>query len=252
MWYRKVEVASARSGRSDPLEEVRMRHGGRQSAGTLQISMLRVLLVLLSLFFVRDAPAHDLRDVRLAAETPLVAAPAPPRFASWAQGLAPVEVTGVNTHARAAVRFYTTEGEIDGEARATLERIAASDDAPHPLATRLEQLVLLAAYHFKGAPVVIVSAWRARAGRHGTGEAMDFKLKGVPARELAAYLRGLPRAGVGIYTNPGTQFVHLDVRDQSFHWIDASPPGVKWREAALRDPGAEKRDASWTPQMDLP
>ena len=49
-----------------------------------------------------------------------------------------------------------------------------------------------------------------------------------------------PRAGVGIYTNPRTQFVHLDVRDQSYHWVDASPPGVKWHEAQLRDPRRRK------------
>ena len=30
--------------------------------------------------------------------------------------------------------------------------------------------------------------------------------------------------GVGVYTNPLTQYVHLDVRERSYHWIDASPP----------------------------
>lgn len=213
---------------------------------------VRLLLVLLSLFVVRDAPAHGRPAPRVALETPLVAAAPAPRVAAWAQALAPIDVSGVNTRARGDVRLYTAEGEIDEEARTTLERIAANDEAPHPLSLRLEQLVLLAAYHFKGAPVVVVSAWRAKAGRHGTGDAMDFKLKGVRPHELAAYLRSLPRAGVGIYTHPRTQFVHLDVREPSYHWIDASPPGVKWREGALRDPGAEKRDAAWTPAMDLP
>jgi hypothetical protein len=46
--------------------------------------------------------------------------------------------------------------------------------------------------------------------------------------------------------------VHLDVREPSFHWIDASPPGVHWREGALWDKAITKRDASWTPEMDLP
>jgi hypothetical protein len=213
---------------------------------------VRLLLVFFSVFVVRDAPAHDRPAPRLALETPMVEASPVPRVAAWAQALAPIDVSGVNTRARGGVRLYTAEGEIDAEARAALERIAANDEVPHPLSLRLEQLVLLAAYHFNGAPVVVISAWRAHAGRHGTGDAMDFQLKGVRPRELAAYLRGLPRAGVGIYTHPRTQFVHLDVREQSYHWIDASPPGVKWREGALRDPGAEKRDASWTPAMDLP
>ena len=150
------------------------------------------------------------------------------------------------------VRLYADDGEIDETARETFERVAANDAEPHALAPRVEQLLMRAAYHFGAAPVQVVSAWRERASRHGTGEAIDFKLKGVGARQLAAYLRQLPRAGVGIYTNPRTQFVHLDVRDQSYHWVDASPPGVKWHEAQIRDPGAAKRDAAWTPEADLP
>ena len=98
----------------------------------------------------------------------------------------------------------------------------------------------------------VLLGWRTGAARHGTGEAIDFKLDGVRSSELAAYLRMMPRVGVGVYTHPRTQFVHLDVREPSYHWIDASPPGVRWREAMLRDPRASNLDASWTPQMDSP
>ena len=41
---------------------------------------------------------------------------------------------------------------------------------------------------------------------------------------VAAYLRGVPRVGVGLYTHPRTRWVHLDVRDRSYHWADATPP----------------------------
>jgi hypothetical protein len=58
--------------------------------------------------------------------------------------------------------------------------------------------------------------------------------------------------GVGIYTNAKTHYVHLDVRDRSYHWLDASPPGVTWREALLPDPSQQKRDSSYTPESDLP
>src|SRR5215472_10156295 len=109
-----------------------------------------------------------------------------------------------------------------------------------------------AAYHFGRARIQIVSGFRSNAGRHGTGEALDFRLVGVRASILAAFLRDTPRAGVGIYTHPRTQFVHLDVRDVSYHWIDGSAPGKHWREGALRDPSGKKRDASWTPESDLP
>lgn len=193
-----------------------------------------------------ESPAHA------GVDTPLDWVAPAPRVASWTRDLAPIEVANGTTHEHALVRFYRDDGDIDDDARATFERIASFDGATHAFSVRVEQLVILAAYHFKGAGVVIVSSFREHAGRHGTGEAIDFKLRGVRAANLAAYLRGMPRAGVGVYTHRRTQFVHVDVREQSFHWLDASPPGVHWREAQLRDPHAAARDASWTPEMDLP
>jgi hypothetical protein len=170
----------------------------------------------------------------------------------WAGVLEPIEVESATSHARAFVRLYAADGSVDPQARDSFEQIAANEGEAHPLAVRLEQLVMKAAYHFQKARVTVVSGWRPNAGRHSSGEAVDFKLEGVRAAQLAAYLRLLPRAGVGVYTHPRTQFVHLDVRESSYHWIDASPPGVKWREGRLRDPSASRRDASWTQEMDLP
>ncbi|HEX3771451.1 MAG TPA: DUF882 domain-containing protein [Polyangiaceae bacterium] len=224
---------------------------GRKAGASRLVAAARWVLGAIALFVARDAPAHTPPAVHAAFEAVLAAAPPAPRVAAWAHALPPVEVTAPN-RAKAAIRLYADDGEVDPEARAILERIAAGDGSPHELAARVEQLLVRAAYHFGDAQVFVVSAYRERASRHGTGEAIDFKLKGVTARALAAYLRALPRVGVGVYTNPRTQFVHLDVRDQSYHWLDASPPGIRWREGALRDPGAEKRDAAWTPQMDLP
>jgi hypothetical protein len=213
----------------------------------------RWLLVGAALVVARDAPARTVRGSNaIVVEPAVTAAPPPSRTAAWAVALPPVEVTSGTTRETASIRLYGDDGEIDDGARTAFERIAAGKEGPRPLAPRVEQLLVRAAYHFGVAPVTIVSAFRERAGRHGTGEAIDFKLHGVSARALAAYLRSTPRAGVGVYTNPRTQFVHLDVRDQSYHWVDASPPGVHWHEGRIGDPGAEKRDASWTREMDLP
>jgi uncharacterized protein YcbK (DUF882 family) len=199
-----------------------------------------------------DVRAGSLGETRVCIETPLMATLRPPRVAAWADKLEAVEVESAATAAVASIRLYGADGDVDPDALAAFERAAARDDDVHPLAARLVQLVFKAAYHFGNARVVVVSGFRANAGKHGTNEALDFKLKGVRAARLAAYLRGMPRAGVGIYTHPRTQYVHLDVREPSFHWIDASPPGVHWHEGALWDKGAAKRDASWTPEMDLP
>ncbi len=222
---------------------------------------MRFAVLLMACAAAGDVPMRPMLPAASCTETVLAAAPGGERSAHWTRALTPVAMTNPGTHARADVRLYGPDGAIDDGARAEFERVAASADVvPHALAARLEQLVVKAAYHFgKGrgeaaepAKVVVVSGFRVNAGRHGTGDALDFKLEGVRAPLLAAYLRDLARVGVGIYTHPRTQFVHLDVRDASFHWIDGSPPGRHWREAMLRDKGGQKRDAAWTPEMDLP
>ena len=199
------------------------------------------------------AAVKHARIVQSAPPRPLV--PEATRAAtSWAIGLGPVDVRMRNTGAQAMIRLYADDGSLDREAARTFMKVAASVKGnDEPLPTRLVQLVIRASYHFGNKRVVIVSATRKGAhGKHGAGEAIDFKLEGVRASSLASYLRGQPRAGVGIYTHPKTQYVHLDVRDRSFHWIDGSPPGVTWREKGLRDPKQPKRDASYDPEMDLP
>jgi len=223
---------------------------GRKDDGKLFLPSL--LPVILSLLCARDAPAQGLTLPRSALDTPMTAAARDVRSASWAGALAPIEVTSLVTGESASIRLYGLDGEVDEAARMHLEHVVARDGEQHVLETRLEQLVVKAAHHFHDSRVLVVSGWRERAGRHTTGEALDFKLQGVPAAQLAAYLRGLPRLGVGIYTHPRTQYVHLDVREPSYHWLDGSPPGVTWKERQLRDPGQVKRDASWTPEGDLP
>ncbi len=184
------------------------------------------------------------------------------RRVSWAEALRPVEVRSRNTNARAKVRLYADDGSIDRAALRTFMRVAASvpdlPDGPdgevaEPLDARLVQLAMRASYHFGGAPIVLVSATRKGShGKHGSGEALDFQLENVRAATLAAYVRTFPRAGIGIYTHPKTQYVHVDVREHSYHWLDGSPPGVTWREALLADPHRQRRDDGYTPVHDLP
>jgi uncharacterized protein YcbK (DUF882 family) len=178
------------------------------------------------------------------------AAPAP-------ADLRPLLIRNANTGAEALVGLYTAAGEVDEAGVAAFCEVAGDAEKPAPLKTRVLQLVVKAAYELGAKKIVLVSTYRrkdrrGRGGYHSTGEAVDFRLPGIPARKVASYLRKLPRAGVGIYTHPKTQFVHLDAREQSFHWLDASPPGRRWREAALKDRDREARDASWRPSDDLP
>jgi uncharacterized protein YcbK (DUF882 family) len=181
---------------------------------------------------------------------------------TWAVSLGPLHIRNVNTGAEATLSLYRTDGTIDPDALDEFSRVACSlvDDAsqgPHPLALRTVQLVVKAAYFFKGADILAISSYRApkdgRENHHSGGDALDFQLDGVKAPYLAAYLRREPRVGVGIYTHPRTQYVHLDLRDEgSYHWMDGSPPGVTWREQPLLDWTRWKKDPSYKPEMDLP
>jgi len=186
--------------------------------------------------------------------SPLAQAPLP----TWPGSLAPLRFVEVRSHTSETVRLYADTGELDPEALVAVDRVAAAasgDPLPPPMNRRLLQLVVKAAAHFDAHEVSIVSTYRdgARPGsRHRMGEAMDFSFAGVSAMKLAQHLRTYARVGVGVYTNRRTQFVHLDVRDASYHWADASPPGRVWRESRMTDRGARDRDAAYQPEQDLP
>jgi uncharacterized protein YcbK (DUF882 family) len=194
--------------------------------------------------------------VAAAAPSPRVEAIPLPPPAPWAVALEPLKVSCANSGASASLRLYGKDGSLDPEAVEAFSRVSADFNGYAPLHPRLVQLAAKAAYHFHSSSLVIVSGFRqkrrGKVDHHTAGEALDFKLPGVDYRKLAAYLRGYPLVGVGVYTNPKTQYVHLDVRDRSYHWLDASPPGVTWREALLPDPSQATRDASYTPESDLP
>jgi uncharacterized protein YcbK (DUF882 family) len=183
-------------------------------------------------------------------------APAPPAFPE----LPALTFTRLGSPERVPLRLYDASGALDERAAARIDELAADLHDPRhpahkPLARRTLQLVYRAAYHFRASTVEIVSGYRAtrrrREGPHANGSALDFRLPGVPAATLASYLRTLPRVGVGIYTHPRTQYVHLDVREQSFHWLDASPPGKTWRERSLGGKHAA-RDAAYARPGDWP
>jgi uncharacterized protein YcbK (DUF882 family) len=182
----------------------------------------------------------------------------PPRTpsVSWATALGPIEVENANTAVRTTVRLYTDDGEIDTEALDLFARTVSEKGHKSPISPRLVQLAVRSAYMLGSRSIVVISAYRrskpGTGGYHATGEALDFKLRGVDARKLAAHLRSYPRVGVGVYTHPQTQYVHLDVREASYHWLDGSPPGRTWREAQLPDPNRAKRDDAYVPEMDLP
>ncbi|HYQ04874.1 MAG TPA: DUF882 domain-containing protein [Polyangiaceae bacterium] len=177
-------------------------------------------------------------------------------------GLPSLRFSNQSTRQSALIRLYDDAGRIDEREASRLDDLLADTRDPKKRETitldrRTLQLAVRAALHFHVSDVQVVSAYRKpgrrREGPHASGKALDFKLPGVPARTLASYLRTLPRVGVGVYTHPKTLFVHLDDRERSFHWLDASPPGRTWRERSLGGGvGLIKRDAAYARRDDWP
>jgi hypothetical protein len=99
----------------------------------------------------------------------------------------------------------------------------------HSVSTHLLELVYQTMRHFDAAEVELVSGFRdGRAtSRHSQGRAIDFTVPGVSMSALAEYVRTLGFVGVGIYPRSG--FVHLDVRAESYFWVDYSRSGRRGR-----------------------
>jgi uncharacterized protein YcbK (DUF882 family) len=97
---------------------------------------------------------------------------------------------------------------------------------PHP---RLVRLLARVSDHFGGRPIHVISGYRRAGGytkdtsRHVAGQAIDFRIPGVPLEALRDYCSKLRHVGVGYY--PNSHFVHLDVRRRDARWTDRSRPG---------------------------
>jgi len=175
--------------------------------------------------------------------------------------LRPLRIVNLNTRQVAVIGLYDAFGRIDASAAHELDELLGDARDPAGLRTtevdrRVFRLLYRAAYHFRSKTVQVISGYRAPGSksqaRHGKGRAVDFRLTNVSASALAEYLRTSSRVGVGVYTNPNTQYVHLDDRDRSFFWLDASPPGRSLSIRPLGVPHLATRDADFDPSDDWP
>jgi uncharacterized protein YcbK (DUF882 family) len=115
----------------------------------------------------------------------------------------------------------------------------------HPVDPRIVDLVYRVAVHFSAPEVRIISGYRTpRNGshsNHGRGRAIDLVVPGTTDEEVARFAREQGFVGVGVY--PASGFVHLDVRDRSYFWVDYSGPGKRNRTRGILADLAAKSDA---------
>ena len=115
----------------------------------------------------------------------------------------------------------------------------------HPIDPRLLDLVYRVSTHFNAHEVRIISGYRtprsSRHSNHAKGRAIDFVVPGASDEEVAKFAREQGFTGVGVYPTSG--FVHLDVRERSYFWVDNSGPGKRNRTRGILGDLAAKSDA---------
>lgn len=144
----------------------------------------------------------------------------------------------------------TPRGDRGGFSAEDLDRAAHvmrdRSNNEHPIDPRLLDMVYRLQAHFKAPEIRIISGYRTprRAGatsNHGKGRAMDLVVPGASDADVAKFAREEGFAGVGIY--PVSGFVHVDVRERSYFWVDTSGPGKRSRIRGVFADLAAKSDA---------
>ena len=187
--------------------------------------------------------------------------PAAPRYAQYvktwhtptANRTPPVDANGrpmlalvaLNTGDRLELPAISDRG---GFAASELDRAAfvmreSHSGNEHPIEPRLLDVVYALQRHFGAQEVRMVSGYRTPhhgASNHGRGRAMDLVIPGASDEDVAKFAREMGFVGVGVYPQSG--FVHVDVRDRSYFWVDASGPGKRNRERGILGDLAQKSD----------
>lgn len=116
----------------------------------------------------------------------------------------------------------------------------------HPIDPRLLDTIYRLEVHFHAPEIRIISGYRTprshgTASNHGKGRAMDLVVPGASDEEVAKLAREQGFSGVGVY--PVSGFVHVDVRERSYFWVDTSGPGKRSRIRGVLADLAQRSDA---------
>lgn len=195
----------------------------------------------------RDSPSRRawlLIDRAANLASAAAARPAPERAAllearkavpeTWAPGALTLKV--LHSGESITAQLYRADGTMDPGAIDTLSAALGDWRVNEVRSTnvRLLAILYLISRRFRE-PLMLVSGYRVRGvnasqgSRHGAGRAADIRVAGVSSYALAEFVEShFCQVGVGIYPNSG--FVHVDVRQRSYFWLDRSDPGGRSRE----------------------
>jgi len=114
----------------------------------------------------------------------------------------------------------------------------------HPVDPRLLDMIYRLQVRFAAHEIRIISGYRTPRGKgtsnHGRGRAMDIVVPGATDEDVAKFSREQGFSGVGVY--PVSGFVHVDIREHSYFWVDTSGPGKRSRIRGILADLAHKSD----------
>ncbi len=126
---------------------------------------------------------------------------------------------------KVTLQLVTRFGTLNNRSRRILSELARPKDTTtrtvllHP---KLFLMLQRVADQFPGNPIEIISGHRLgdkeHSDSHNMGRAVDFRVLGTKSEKLYDFVQTLPKCGTGHY--PKSDFVHLDVREESATWID--------------------------------
>ncbi|WP_172824771.1 YcbK family protein [Pajaroellobacter abortibovis] len=173
------------------------------------------------------------------------------------RGLPMLVLHAINTSERVILTAASEKGGFSGldlDKAAHLLREPSTGNQ-HPIEPRIIDILYQLQHRFHAEEVRIISGYRTLRGdqsNHGKGRAVDVLVPGVKDEQVAQFARGLGFVGVGLYPTSG--FVHIDVRDRSYFWVDSSPPGQKSRLRGVLFDLAKQNDehARWRGEHSTP
>jgi uncharacterized protein YcbK (DUF882 family) len=173
---------------------------------------------------------------------------------TWAGGMRDIVFHAVNTGETVVVRPFRPDGSLDPEAARTVRHLVRDHRAGdgHDVDPRLMAVLYRLVSELDAPQINVISGYRRQTGRghslHGEGKAIDIIVPGVDPERVAEVARSFGHVGVGTYPTSG--FVHLDVRDRSYFWIDRSGPGQRGRVVQVRANESRAADAAYDPVAD--
>jgi len=162
-------------------------------------------------------------------------------------------LAALNTQERVELTAMGARGgwasrDLDRAAHLLREPASANE---HPIEPHVLDVVYRIQTHFNAQEIRVISGYRTPAmiasnhgSNHGRGRAIDIVVPGASDDDVAKFAREMGFLGVGIY--PASGFVHVDVRDRSYFWVDASGPGGKTRERGILADVAARADREAT------